>query len=137
VYPARLGDNHRELAARYLARLPPDQRQPVLDELAGRIQAEARGMKPIYDEISFLNKLCKLNRQGKFQPNLGIGVREQRREQEKPRSKTGKDAPRKRPVESEAERNERMERGLKHLEEIGKILDRTFSAAHRKSDDET
>jgi hypothetical protein len=35
VYPPRLCDNHREIAARYLSELSPEQRQPILDELAG------------------------------------------------------------------------------------------------------
>jgi len=83
VYPARLCDNHREIAARYLSTLAPEQRQPVLDELEGRFRAEAKGMQPVYDAISFLHSLCKQMRHGKFQPNLGINVREGRQEGEK------------------------------------------------------
>jgi len=122
VYPERLSKNHRELAAHYLAKLTAEQRQPVLDELEGRIQAEARGMKPVYDEISFLNSLCKLTRQGKFRPNLGLNVRDQRREQEKPRVRPpGDDSPLI-STESEAQRHQRMERGLTHLAEMCKVL---------------
>jgi len=84
VYPARLSDNHREIAARYLSALAPEQRQPVLDELEGRFRAEAKGMQPVYDAISFLHSLCKQMGQGKFQPNLGINVREGRRREETP-----------------------------------------------------
>ena len=80
VYPRRLSDSHRELANSYLASLAPAQRQPVLDELEGRLQAEQKGMKPVYDEISFLISLCNLTKQGKFQPNLGIKVRAHRLE---------------------------------------------------------
>ena len=68
VYPARLCDNHREVADRYLSALAPEQRQPILDELAGRFQAEAKGMKPVYDELSFLRSLCKQMGQGTFHP---------------------------------------------------------------------
>ncbi|MCP4875021.1 MAG: helix-turn-helix domain-containing protein, partial [Gammaproteobacteria bacterium] len=82
VYPTRLSVNHRELAAHCLAKLEPEQRQPVLDELEGRFQAEQKGMKPVYDEISFLISLCRLTKQGKFQPNLGIKVRDSRIERE-------------------------------------------------------
>jgi len=78
VYPKRLGDNQREIANRYLAALPQVQRQSILDELEGRFQAEQKGMKPVYDEIRFLNSLCKLAKQGKFEPNLGFKVRERR-----------------------------------------------------------
>jgi hypothetical protein len=78
VYPTRLSNNHREIAARHLRVLNPDQRQPILDELEGRFRAEEKGMKPVYDEISFLHSLCKLMRKGEFQPNLGIRVRDGR-----------------------------------------------------------
>ena len=80
VYPARLCENHRDIAARYLSALPPEQRQPLLDELEGRFRAEAKGMKPVYDALSFLHALCKQMGQGKFLPNLGIKVRDGRRE---------------------------------------------------------
>lgn len=79
VYPKRLCDNHREIAAHYLGVLAPEQRQPVLDELEGRFRAEAKGMSPVYDEISFLHSLCKQAGRGKFLPNLGIKVRDGRR----------------------------------------------------------
>lgn len=78
VYPSRLSDNHRAIAMRYLRELAPQQRQPVLDELEGRFRAEAKGMNPVYDEISFLQSLCKRVKQGTFLPNLGIRVRDAR-----------------------------------------------------------
>ncbi len=84
VYPKRLSDNQRTIAMRYLSQLSPDQRQPVLDELEGRFQAEGKGMKPVYDAISFLHALCKRVRKGDFQPNLGIGVCEARAQVVKP-----------------------------------------------------
>ena len=57
VYPTRLCDNHRDIAARALSALAAEQRQPILDELEGRFRAEAQGMKPVYDALSFLQAL--------------------------------------------------------------------------------
>ncbi len=62
----RLGDNQRDIANRYLSTLSPADRQPILDELEGRFQAEQKGMKPVYDEISFLFRLCELMKSGEF-----------------------------------------------------------------------
>ena len=42
VYPPRLCDNHREIAARYLSELSPEQRQPILDEVS--IPRQSRGL---------------------------------------------------------------------------------------------
>ncbi|MEW8279802.1 MAG: STY4528 family pathogenicity island replication protein [Candidatus Thiodiazotropha sp.] len=78
IYPRRLSANQRELADRYLNQVPPDQRQAILDELEGRIRSEQRGMKPLYDEMSFLNSLCKALKKGEFESNLGIRVHEER-----------------------------------------------------------
>ncbi|MEW8024880.1 MAG: STY4528 family pathogenicity island replication protein [Candidatus Thiodiazotropha sp.] len=78
IYPRRLSENQRELADRYLNNIPPDQRQAILDELEGRIRSEQRGMKPLYDEMSFLNSLCKALKKGEFESNLGIKVHEER-----------------------------------------------------------
>ncbi len=122
VYPTRLSKNHQELASHYLDKLEPEQRQPVLDELEGRIRAEARGMKPVYDEISFLHSLCKLTRQGKFRPNLGIKVRDQRREQERRRARPPNDCSQERSTESEVLRHQRMEVGLEYLAKMRKVL---------------
>ena len=83
----RLCDNQRDIANRYLRALSPAQRQPILDELEGRFQAEQKGMKPVYDEISFLIRLCELTKSGEFLPNLGIKVREARRVREASRDR--------------------------------------------------
>lgn len=83
IYPRRLSDNQRELADRYLNKVPPDQRQAILDELEGRIRSEQRGMKPLYDEMRFLNSLCKALKKGEFESNLGIKVHEERRVRER------------------------------------------------------
>ncbi len=78
IYPRRLSDNQRELANRYLNVVPPDQRQAVLDELEGRIRSEQRGMKPLYDELSFLHSLCNALKKGEFKSNLGIKILDER-----------------------------------------------------------
>jgi len=83
IYPRRLSDNQRELTDRYLSSVPPDQRQALLDELEGRIRSEQRGMKPLYDELSFLHSLCKALKNGEFKFNLGIKVHEERIAREK------------------------------------------------------
>lgn len=80
IYPPRLSDNQRLLADRYLAMIAPEDRQPVLDELQGRLASEHKGMQPVYDELRFLHSLCKSAQQGQFVPNLGIKVVEARQE---------------------------------------------------------
>jgi hypothetical protein len=83
IYPKRLGDNHRELADRYLATVSVELRQPILDELEGRFRSEKKGMPPLYDEMSFLFSLCKAMKNGEFKANLGIKVDEERRARDK------------------------------------------------------
>ena len=78
VLPPRLKDNQRALAARYLATIPAEQRQSVLDELAGRLEAEQRGAKPVYDELRYLHHLCRQVNQGGFVENLGLKVQTER-----------------------------------------------------------
>jgi len=81
IYPARLSDNQKSLADRYLGMVDPDDRQFVLDELQGRLASEQRGMQPVYDELRFLHSLCKAAQRDEFVPNLGIKVAEARLEQ--------------------------------------------------------
>ena len=78
VLPPRLKDNQRALAARYLATIPAEQRQSVMDELAGRLEAEQRGAKPVYDELRYLHHLCRQVNQGGFVANLGLKVQTER-----------------------------------------------------------
>lgn len=92
VYPRRLNDNQREMAARYLAVVPTDQRQGVLDELEGRIQAEQQGAKPVYDELRYLHQLCAQVNAGGFQPNLGLKVRAERARRAQAAEKRRQDA---------------------------------------------
>jgi hypothetical protein len=122
VYPARLCDNHREVADRYLSALAPEQRQPILDELAGRFQAEAKGMKPVYDELSFLRSLCKQMGQGTFQPNLGIKVRDGRREQKKPDPEVPPKTSEQLPRETDEQRQKRKAAGKVQIAAMRKIL---------------
>lgn len=78
IYPQRLSANQREIAARYLERVPVPQRQQVLDELEGRLRAERQGAKPVYDELRYLYRLCKQIATGGFQPNLCLKVERER-----------------------------------------------------------
>ena len=83
IYPRRLLGEQLEVANRYLQTLEPGDRQPVLDELEGRFQAEAQGMPPLYDELRFLHALCRAVKRGSFEANLGIRVRSKRQERER------------------------------------------------------
>ena len=78
IYPRRLIADQRELAARYLERVPAEQRQSVLDELEGRIRAEKHGAKPVYDELRYLHHLCTQVKAGGFHPNLALKVQGER-----------------------------------------------------------
>jgi hypothetical protein len=122
VYPPRLCDNHREIAARYLSVLAPEQRQPVLDELAGRFLAEAKGMKPVYDSLSFLHALCKQMGQGKFQPNLGIKVRDGRQERKKTDQGISPTGSSQLPRATDEQRRKRKVAGKAQIAEMRKLL---------------
>ena len=122
VYPRRLDDNQRAMAARYLAVVPPDQRQSVLDELEGRIQAEQQGAKPVYDELSYLHQLCAQVNAGGFLPNLSLKVQGER-------TRRAKEAEERRlEAEKQAEANRRPQQrvqsvnGESPLAEARKIL---------------
>ena len=85
IYPGRLDANQRALAALYLEKVQPEQRQLLLDELQGRFHSEAKGMPPLYDALRFLNSLCKAIHKGRFMPNLGIPVTAERLAEQKRR----------------------------------------------------
>ena len=85
-----------------------EESKAILDELEGRFQAERKGMKPVYDEISFLIRLCDLAKSGKFQPNLGIKVREARRAREANHPRADRRDTPAAPKETEAQRQQRM-----------------------------
>ena len=78
IFPRRLTDNQRTLALQYLTPIPAELHQPLLDELAGRVQAETQGAKPLYDELRFFYALCRAARTGAFVPNLGLKVADAR-----------------------------------------------------------
>jgi len=78
IFPRRLTDNQRTLALQYLTPIPAELHQPLLDELAGRVQAETQGAKPLYDELRFFYALCRAARAGTFVPNLGLKVADAR-----------------------------------------------------------
>ena len=78
IFPLRLTDNQRTLALQYLTQLPDALHQPLLDELAGRLQAETQGARPLYDELRFFYALCRAARAGTFVPNLGLKVADAR-----------------------------------------------------------
>ncbi len=123
VYPRRLGDDHREIANRRLVALSPDQRQSILDELEGRLQAEQKGMKPVYDEISFLISLCKLAKNNKFQPNLGIKVRDHRVERDAMRQQARAAAAEATELcETEAQRKQRLVAGQARISRMRRAL---------------
>jgi len=122
VYPRRLGDNQRDIANRYLFTLAPEDRQPILDELEGRFQAELKGMKPVYDEISFLIRLCELMKSGEFVPNLGIKVRDARRAREADRQQALHSDISTVPKETEEQRQKRMALAKERMDEIRKAL---------------
>ena len=83
IYPPRLSATQRQVAEGYLAQLAPELRQPVLDELQGRLASEQRGMPPVYDELRFLQRLCSAAQAGNFVPNLGLKVLEARQDLER------------------------------------------------------
>ena len=122
VYPRRLGENQRDIANRYLFALAPEDRQPILDELEGRFQAEQKGMKPIYDEISFLFRLCELMKSGKFVPNLGIKVRDARHAREIQRQQVARQDTATEPKETEEQRQKRMALAKVRMDEMRKAL---------------
>ncbi len=122
VYPRRLGDNQRDIANRYLFSLAPVDRQPILDELEGRFQAELKGMKPVYDEISFLIRLCELMKSGEFVPNLGIKVRDARRAREAHRQQALHRDTSTEPKETDEQRRKRMALAKERMDEMRKTL---------------
>ena len=119
VVPPRLKENQRALAARYLETIPVEHRQPVLDELSGRFQAEQHGAKPVYDELRYLHHLCVQVIRGGFVSNLGLKVQAERDRRRREAERMREEA-----AERERERKERAARppGESPLAEIRKLL---------------
>ncbi len=137
IYPGRLLNNQRDVADRYLHTLAPEQRQPILDELEGRFRAEQKGMKPLYDELSFLNSLCKAVRKGKFQPNLGIKVRNGRLERDRSRRRAGQANAEKPAGETDEQRKQRMAVARERLADIRNTLGISTSTKKQNVTDES
>lgn len=78
IYPARLTADMRQLIQAEVEKLSPPQRQAVLDELEGRFRAEQLGAPPVFDELRYLQRLCRLVKRGRFKRNLGLKVQHQR-----------------------------------------------------------
>ena len=129
VLPSRLAPAQYSVVARYLADIPEADRQAVLDELAGRIDAEQRGAKPVYDALRYLHQLCHRARAGDFVPNLGVAVRKARDAQSQvPTDPTSPTAPRPtEPVDREA--------GLRALAEIRETLGMSLRVNTREDPD--
>jgi len=119
IVPPRLKDNQRALAARYLATIPVEYRQPVLDELAGRFQAEQHGAKPVYDALRYLHHLCVQVNRGGFVPNLGLKTEAERDQRRREAERLQEEV-----VTRERERQERGERQPREspIAEIRKLL---------------
>ena len=122
IFPKRLSDDHRNTAMRYLETLRPEQRQPVLDELEGRFNAETKGMKPVYDELNFLQSLCNLTRRGKFRPNLGLRVKEARENQTRHNEIALRRAAKRPEKETGDERRIRIAERRSRLAELRRVL---------------
>lgn len=119
MFPRRLTDNQRTLALQYLTPLPVALHQPLLDELAGRLQAETQGATPLYDELRFFYALCRAARAGTFVPNLGLKIAAARRRQQ-----TATVEPAEPPPQTDAEREARRKTAVEQLALIQQTLGR-------------
>ncbi|MES9958673.1 MAG: hypothetical protein ABW086_16640 [Sedimenticola sp.] len=79
-------------------------------------------MKPVYDEISFLFRLCELMKSGEFVPNLGIKVRDTRRAQKIQRQQAARQDIATEPKETEEQRQRRMALAKVRMDEMRKTL---------------
>ena len=122
VYPRRLDDNQRAMAARYLAVVPVDQRQSVLDELEGRIRAEQQGAKPVYDELSYLHQLCAQVNAGGFLPNLSLKVQGERTRRTKEAEERRQQAQAEQQAHRETTEQSHSARGASSLAEMRRML---------------
>jgi hypothetical protein len=124
VFPAQLPAELRRVALGYLAGVPDDARQALLDELAGRLASAQGGDAPVHDPLRYLRGLCGRARRGEFVANLGIAVRN-RRTQQTPATERA-DAP-----AAPAERSDSadQEAALRALAEIRESLGMSFRAS--------
>ncbi len=83
VYPEPLSQNEQGLARMYLRRLDPELQQALLDELAGKIQAQAKTARPVRNPIGLLAWMCKEAKAGR-PPLTSVHLRcRERRERER------------------------------------------------------
>ncbi|MEM6483379.1 MAG: hypothetical protein AAF662_00100 [Pseudomonadota bacterium] len=124
VFPALLPSELHRVAQGYLAKLPEDARQAVLDELAGRLVNAQAGDSPVRDPLRYLQSLCGRARRGEFVPNLGIAVRDRR-------ERTSTVSPRAEAPAGLPERQEPAdwEAALRVLAEIRESLGQSFRAS--------
>jgi len=73
VFPDGLPAAHHPMAAQLLAGVPVEDRQAILDELAGRLAQSGRA--PVQDPLRYLRGLCERAARRDFVPSLGIAVR--------------------------------------------------------------
>ncbi len=122
IYPRRLSEEQRKVADRLLKQFSVNGRQRLLDEMEGRIRAEQQGMAPLYDELSFLNTLCKAMKKGMFKYNLGIKVHDEREARKRAEMKKRLEADEQSNSQKLAELREEIKAGRGPLAEIRKIL---------------
>ena len=91
-------------------------------------------MKPIYDEIGFLQSLCTLTKKGKFQPNLGIKVRNARLERKREHHSSLPIGTVNLAKETKEQRKKRMEAGQERLSVMKKVLGMRKSRVSDRAD---
>jgi len=124
VFPEQLPPEQRRVVQGYLAGVPDDNRQAVLDELAGRLASARGGGSRVHDPLRYLHGLCDRARRGKFVPNLGIAVRNRRTQRPQVSQPTEAPAgPLERPQPSDPEA------ALRALAEIREALGKSFRAS--------
>jgi hypothetical protein len=124
VFPTQMPPELRRVALGYLAAVPEEARQALLDELTGRLASAQGGDAPVHDPLRYLRGLCGRARRGEFVANLGIAVRN-RRTQQTPATERA-DAP-----AAPAERSESADQdaALRALAEIRESLGMSFRAS--------
>lgn len=83
VYPEPLSRNEQGLARMYLRGIDPELQQALLDELAGKILAQAKTARPVRNPIGLLAWMCKEAKAGR-PPLTSVHLRcRERRERER------------------------------------------------------
>ena len=79
-------------------------------------------MKPVYDDISFLIRLCDLTKSGDFLPNLGIKVREARHAREASQDRSAHSDTPAASEETKEQRHKRMAVAQERVAEMRTVL---------------